>query len=108
MRNPSGKTKAIIAYLTFVGLLIAYFMNKDDRHEFATWHIKNMFGLVILLFIAVCLWSLYLLDLDALMGYFIGLCASKQKARHTVFKRKISILVYFFELESLSLFKLIH
>jgi len=53
MRNPSGKTKAIIAYLTFVGLLIAYFMNKDDRHEFATWHIKNMFGLVVLLFIAV-------------------------------------------------------
>lgn len=55
MRNPSGKTKAIIAYLTFVGLLIAYFMNKDDRHEFATWHIKNMFGLVILLFFAVAL-----------------------------------------------------
>jgi len=57
MRNPSGKTKAIVAYLTFVGLLIAYFMNKDDRHEFATWHIKNMFGLVVLLFFAVALQS---------------------------------------------------
>lgn len=61
MRNPSGKTKAIVAYLTFVGLLISYFMNKDDRHEFATWHIKNMFGLVVLLFIAV-----------ALQGYAVG------------------------------------
>jgi len=53
MRNPSGKTKAVIAYLTFVGLLIAFFMNKDDKHEFATWHIKNMFGLVLFMFFAV-------------------------------------------------------
>lgn len=55
MANPPGKTKAIIAYLTFIGLLIAYFINKDNRHEFATWHIKNMFGLLILLFVAVAL-----------------------------------------------------
>ncbi len=55
MDNPSGKTKAVIAYLTFVGLLIAYFMNKDDKHEFATWHIKNMFGLLLFLFAAVAL-----------------------------------------------------
>ena len=55
MGNPSGKTKAIIAYFTFVGLLIAYFMNKDDKHEFATWHIKNMFGLLLFLFVAVAL-----------------------------------------------------
>jgi len=55
MDNPSGKTKAIIAYITFVGLLIAYFMNKDNPHEFSTWHIKNMFGLVLILFISVAL-----------------------------------------------------
>jgi hypothetical protein len=53
MNSPSGKTKAIIAYLTFVGTLIAYFMNRDDKHEFATWHIKNMFGLIILLAFSV-------------------------------------------------------
>jgi len=51
--TPSGKKKAVIAYLTFVGMLIAYFINKEEKHEFATWHIKNMFGLVILLFFAV-------------------------------------------------------
>ena len=28
-------------------------MNRDDKHEFATWHIKNMFGLVIILFVSV-------------------------------------------------------
>ncbi|MCH7784315.1 MAG: hypothetical protein IIB06_02710 [Bacteroidetes bacterium] len=49
---PLGKNKAIIAYITFVGMLIAYFMNRDEKHEFATYHIKNMFGLVLLLFIS--------------------------------------------------------
>ncbi len=49
---PAGKSTAIIAYLTFVGLLIAYFMNRDEKHPFATWHIKNMFGLLLLLIIA--------------------------------------------------------
>jgi hypothetical protein len=55
MASPPGKTKAVVAYLTFIGLLIAYFINKDNRHEFATWHIKNMFGLLILLFVSVAL-----------------------------------------------------
>ncbi|MDC8003972.1 hypothetical protein POV27_07900 [Aureisphaera galaxeae] len=55
MNNISGHTKAIIAYCTFIGMIIAYFLNKDDKHEFATWHIKNMFGLVILLFASVAL-----------------------------------------------------
>ncbi|MAT89410.1 MAG: hypothetical protein CMC35_01855 [Flavobacteriaceae bacterium] len=51
--TPAGKNKAIIAYLTFVGMLIAFFMNKEEKHEFATWHIKNMFGLVVILFISL-------------------------------------------------------
>lgn len=50
--KPAGKNKAIIAYITFVGLLIAYFMNRDEPHPFATWHIKNMFGLTLLLIIS--------------------------------------------------------
>lgn len=50
MPKPAGKSIAITAYITFVGLLIAYFLNKDDKHPFATWHIKNMFGLQIILF----------------------------------------------------------
>ena len=52
MENLSAKTKAIIAYLTFIGTLIAFFINKDQKHEFTTWHIKNMFGLLILLIIS--------------------------------------------------------
>ncbi len=53
--TPPGKNKAIIAYITFIGMLIAYFMNRDEKHEFATWHIKNMFGLVVLLFCSLAL-----------------------------------------------------
>jgi uncharacterized membrane protein len=53
--NLSGKAKAIIAYITFVGMLIAYFINRDDKDAFARWHIKNMFGLVLLLFCSLVL-----------------------------------------------------
>lgn len=50
--TPPGKNMAVISYITFVGMIIAYFMNREDKHEFATWHIKNMFGLLLLLLIA--------------------------------------------------------
>ncbi|MGB0788544.1 MAG: hypothetical protein ACPG7E_04375 [Marinirhabdus sp.] len=53
MSAPAGKNKAIIAYLTFVGMLIAFFMNREEKHPFATWHIKNMFGLLIVLFTSI-------------------------------------------------------
>lgn len=51
--NPPGKNKAIITYITFVGMLIAISMNKDKPEAFATWHIKNMFGLCLLFIIAL-------------------------------------------------------
>ncbi len=57
MNNVSTHTKAIIAYCTFLGTIIAYFLNKDDKDEFTTWHIKNMFGLLILLFTSIALQS---------------------------------------------------
>jgi len=50
--KPAGYNKAVIAYLTFIGMLIAYYMNRDERDEFATWHIRNMFGLVIILLVS--------------------------------------------------------
>ncbi|HPF10307.1 MAG TPA: hypothetical protein PKW08_04120 [Flavobacteriaceae bacterium] len=53
MNNPPGKNTGIIAYLTFIGLLIAFTMNLDKKQEFATWHIRNMFGLLVLLFVSI-------------------------------------------------------
>lgn len=43
--------KAILAYLSFIGLIIAYILNMEEKDKFVTYHIKNMFGLVIILFI---------------------------------------------------------
>ena len=45
--SPPGRNKAIICYITFVGLLIAMSMNSNEKHPFATAHIKNMFGIVL-------------------------------------------------------------
>ncbi|MBX2829284.1 MAG: hypothetical protein KTR22_14050 [Flavobacteriaceae bacterium] len=88
MSNITGHTKAIVAYCTFIGLIIAYFLNKDnDRDEFAAWHIKNMFGLVILLFAAVALQSyaigFYVYWTTACLWLFCLLMA--------IFKRKVGI-----------------
>ena len=44
-----GRTFAIIAYITFIGMLIAFYLNRDDKYELATYHIKNMFGLVLIM-----------------------------------------------------------
>ncbi|CAM4262086.1 DUF4870 domain-containing protein [Zobellia nedashkovskayae] len=34
-----GKTTAIISYVTLIGTLIAYFMNKKNNNEFVKFHI---------------------------------------------------------------------
>lgn len=53
--TPKGKKTAVIAYFTFIGLLVAFYMNREDKQDFVTWHIKNMFGLIILLFASMAL-----------------------------------------------------
>jgi len=54
MKNKTtGSYKAILAYITFIGLIIAYILNMDEKDKFVSFHIKNMFGLVILLFISI-------------------------------------------------------
>ncbi len=49
------KFHSVLAYLTFIGLIIAYQLNKDYKDPRTTWHIKNMFGLLCGLFAAVWL-----------------------------------------------------
>ena len=44
-----GKTLAIISYLTFIGLIIAIIMNLEKRNPFTLFHIRQMFGLMIML-----------------------------------------------------------
>jgi uncharacterized membrane protein len=51
-KNTLGKGIEVISYITFVGTIIAYIMNIDHKYEFAKFHIKNMFGIIILLFVS--------------------------------------------------------
>ena len=44
--TPEGKNIAIVAYITFIGMFIAYSINRDKKQAFVTAHIKNMCGLV--------------------------------------------------------------
>ena len=50
--NNKGRNIAVIAYLTFIGLLVAFYLNRDHKYEVATYHIKNMFGLVLLMLVS--------------------------------------------------------
>jgi uncharacterized membrane protein len=39
-----GKTIAIIAYITIIGLIIALVMNNEKKNKFASYHIKQSLG----------------------------------------------------------------
>jgi len=71
----TGDYKAILAYITFIGLIIAYVLNKDKQDKFVSYHIKNMFGLVILLFISQILQTndsfLYLGEIVWVITFFL-------------------------------------
>ena len=43
-----GKTTAIIAYLTIFGTVAAYVMNFNKKNTFASFHIRQMIGIVLL------------------------------------------------------------
>lgn len=42
-----GKTTAIIAYITIIGLIIAFIMNNDKKNSFAAYHIRQCVGLAL-------------------------------------------------------------
>ena len=43
-----GKTYAFIAYITLFGTLIAFFMNRDKRNDFTSFHVRQGLGLGLL------------------------------------------------------------
>jgi len=42
-----GKDIALISYLTIIGLVIAFEMNSEKKHEFAKFHIRQSLGLLL-------------------------------------------------------------
>lgn len=43
--NNQGKNTAIIAYITIIGLIIAFVMNNDKKEKFASYHIRQSLGI---------------------------------------------------------------
>tara|TARA_R110000850_G_scaffold277086_1_gene422364 strand:+ start:96120 stop:96449 length:330 start_codon:yes stop_codon:yes gene_type:complete len=67
-----GKTIGIIAYLTIIGFVIAIIMNNTQRNEYASFHIRQMLGLI-LLSIAISVLSL-MIDLGVvgtILSFFV-------------------------------------
>ena len=48
MANPPGKLYAVLAYATFIGMIISYILNMDKKSPLANYHLRNMFGLVLI------------------------------------------------------------
>lgn len=46
-----GKSAAIVAYLTIIGTIIAYFMNNETKNSFASFHIRQALGIHITYFL---------------------------------------------------------
>ena len=55
--SQQGRNLAIVSYLTLIGTLIAFFMNKDARNPLVSFHVRQALGL----------WLL-----EMALGYFIG------------------------------------
>jgi uncharacterized membrane protein len=46
-QNIEGKNIAVIAYITIIGLIIAFVMNNGKKEPFASYHIKQSLGLAL-------------------------------------------------------------
>lgn len=55
--NSNNDSLAIVAYITLIGTLIAFFMNRDERNPLVSFHVRQALGL----------WLLQMV-----LGYFIG------------------------------------
>ena len=47
-----GKTLGIVSYMTFIGTLIAIFLNLEKKNPFTNFHIRQMVGLILMLIIS--------------------------------------------------------
>ncbi|WP_417887847.1 hypothetical protein [Zunongwangia sp.] len=54
-----GKTTAVVSYITPVGFIIALFMNMDDKHKLASFHIRQALGTHIIFYLLGTLASMF-------------------------------------------------
>jgi len=77
-QQTEGKTEAILAYITIIGLIIAFVMNNEKKYPLATYHIKQALGLMVtgLILAAISLipvigWFVYIVGLFLLFFLWI-------------------------------------
>ncbi len=54
-----AKTTAVVAYITIIGTIIAYFMNLEPKDRFASFHIRQAFGIHITFYLIGILIGLF-------------------------------------------------
>ena len=76
--STEGKTEAIIAYLTVIGLIAAFVMNNGKNYPFAKYHIRQSLGLVVvglglvlISLIPILGWIIYLVGLAVMIYMWI-------------------------------------
>jgi uncharacterized membrane protein len=72
----TGKTIAIISYITWIGLIIAFVMNNDKKNDFAKFHIRQSLLIMLAALLGVIpiigwIWSIFILVL-----WIIGLISA--------------------------------
>lgn len=65
-----NKTIAVIAYLTIIGLIIAFIMNQEKKDDFAAYHIKQVLG------ICICGLVLFIVGMIPILGWIISILGS--------------------------------
>ncbi|TSE04130.1 DUF4870 domain-containing protein [Aquimarina algiphila] len=54
-----GKTAAIVAYITIIGTIIAFFMNQGSKNQFTNFHLRQALGVNISFYILGALVSIF-------------------------------------------------
>ncbi|MFT6369964.1 MAG: hypothetical protein ACJAWH_001045 [Maribacter sp.] len=47
----NGKTVAIIAHITFIGTIVAFFMNNGNKTELGSYYVRQLIGIYIMFFL---------------------------------------------------------
>lgn len=65
-----ARTVAVIAYLTIIGLIIAFLLNNEKKDAFASYHIKQSLGLT------VASLALFVIGMLPILGWIISFLGS--------------------------------
>ena len=63
MSSKKGKNAAVVSYITLFGTIIGFFLNFDERDEFAYFHIRQSLGLHITFYFILA----FISDIDSVM-----------------------------------------